>query len=327
VALMSPRFRLLEHSQVNRVSTSPLANPFHLGTVPHQLRSTARSSRLQFAGQAFYCPVCEAQPLRLSHTMRRPVSKRDIALKDRLAYYLLKGVNKAIRDYEMIADGDRIAVAVSAGKDSLTLLHLLRLRQKSAPEKYETVAVHATMLKSDGTPCAEMDARDALKVYFQSEGQAYAFEVVDVGAQPQPNCFRCSFLRRKAIFIAAQRLGCNKVALGHHADDAAQTTLLNLFFHGKTETLSPKRRFFGGQFEIIRPMIYVPEKKIVRLARACALPSISAHCSHTVTSRRTLVKNVIRALEQEYPKVKINLFRAGLRHFRDTQDGALQDGF
>lgn len=253
------------------------------------------------------------------------MSKRDIALKDRLAYYLLKGVNKAIRDYEMIADGDRIAVAVSAGKDSLTLLHLLRLRQKSAPEKYETVAVHVTMLKSDGMSCAEMDARDALKVYFQSEGQAYAFEVVDVGVQP--DCFRCSFLRRKAIFTAAQRLGCNKVALGHHADDAAQTTLLNLFFHGKVETLSPKRRFFGDQFEIIRPMIYVPEKKTVRFARACALPSISAYCPHAVTSHRTLVKNVIRALEQEYPKVKINLFRAGLRHFRDTQDGALQGGF
>jgi tRNA 2-thiocytidine biosynthesis protein TtcA len=253
------------------------------------------------------------------------MSKRDIALKDRLAYYLLKGVNKAIRDYEMIAHGDRIAVAVSGGKDSLTLLHLLRLRQTSVPEKYETVAVHVTMLKSDGTSCTQPDVRNALDGYFQSERQACAFEAVDVDAQP--SCFRCSYLRRKAIFTAAQRLGCNKVALGHHADDAAQTTLLNLFFHGKVETLNPKRQFFGGQFELIRPMIYVPEKEIVRFVRACAFPSIPAHCPHGPTSRRMLAKSVIRTLEQEYPKVKINLLRAGLQRSREIPQGVLQDGF
>jgi len=245
------------------------------------------------------------------------VSKRDVALQDRLAYYLLKGVNKAIRDYEMIADGDRIAVAVSGGKDSLTLLHLLRLRQSSAPEKYETVAVHVTMRKSDGTPCAGSDARDALGPYFESQGQAWASEVIDMGAEP--DCFRCSYLRRKAVFAAAQRLGCNKVTLGHHADDAAATTLLNLFFHGKVETLSPKRQFFGGQLEVIRPMIYVPEKRIGRFARACAFPVEPARCPRSMTSRRMLVKGIIRTLEEEYPKVKINLFRAGLPHLQDTQ--------
>lgn len=253
------------------------------------------------------------------------MSKRDIALKDRLAYYLLKGVNKAIRDYEMIANGDRIAVAVSGGKDSLTLLRLLRLRQRSVPEKYETVAVHVTMRKPDGTSCADPDARNALEGYFQSERQACAFEAVDVDAQP--GCFRCSYLRRKAMFTAAQRLGCTKVALGHHADDAAQTTLLNLFFHGKVETLSPRRQFFGGQFELIRPMIYVPEKEIERFVRACAFPSIPVHCPHGLTSRRMLAKSVIRTLEQEYPKVKINLLRAGLQRSREIPQGALQDGF
>jgi len=240
-----------------------------------------------------------------------PVSKRDIALTDKLAYYLLKSVNKAIRDYEMIADGDRIAVAVSGGKDSLTLLHLLRLRQRSALEKYETVAVHVVMLKSDGMSCAELDVRSALEAYFDSQRQACTFETVDVGEQA--DCFRCSYLRRKAMFVAAQRLGCNKVALGHHADDAAQTTLLNLIFHGKVETLSPKRLFFDGQFVLIRPMIYVPEKEIARFARASAFPLEAARCPRSMTSRRMSVKNAIRALEQEYPKVKINLFRAGLR--------------
>jgi len=239
------------------------------------------------------------------------VSKRDITLKDKLGYYLLKKVNKAIRDYEMIADGDRIAVAISGGKDSLTLLHLLRLRQHSAPQTYENVAVHVMMRKPDGTFCTEPDALATLETYFKSEGQAYALEVVDVSAQPE--CFRCSHLRRKAVFTAASRLGCNKIALGHHADDAAQTTLLNLVFHGRVETLSPKRQFFDGQFVLIRPMIYVPEKDIMRFAQAWAFPLLSAHCPYHMTSRRMLVKNVIRTLEQEHPRIKINLFRAGLR--------------
>jgi len=252
------------------------------------------------------------------------VADHSIALKDRLAYFLLKGVNKAIRDYEMISEGDRVAVAVSGGKDSLTLLHLLRFRQISVREKYQTVAVHVTMLKSDGTSCMEPDPRDALEVYFQSEGQPYALEVVGVDAQP--GCFRCSYLRRRAIFAAAQRLRCNKVALGHHADDAAETTLLNLLFHGNVETLSPKRLFFGGQFELIRPLIYVTEKKIARFARAGAFPLLPAYCPHRMTSRRTLVRNFIHTLELEYPKVKINLFRAGLRHPGEAQGSTLEKG-
>jgi len=239
------------------------------------------------------------------------MGKRDIPLQDKLAYYLLKGMNKAIRDYDMIADGDRIAAAVSGGKDSLTLLHLLRLRQKSAPEKYQIIAVHVTP-QSDGTSRPQLDARDALEPYFRAQGQAYAFEAMDAGQQP--DCFRCSFLRRKALFTAAQRLGCNKIAQGHHADDAAETTLLNLVCGGRVETLNPKREFFDGRFVLIRPMIYLEEKEIVRFARTCAFPSLSAPCPQGATLRRTLVKDIIRSLEREYPAVKINLFRAGLRH-------------
>jgi tRNA 2-thiocytidine biosynthesis protein TtcA len=115
------------------------------------------------------------------------------------------------------------------------------------------------------------------------------------------------------LFQAARRLGCNKLALGHHADDAAETTLLNLIFHGRVETLSPKRCFFDDQFTLIRPLIYVPEKRLARLAEACALPVIAPSCPHRLTSRRLWVKNLLLSLEQEYPKVRINLFRAGLR--------------
>ncbi len=235
----------------------------------------------------------------------------DISPQDKLGHYLLRSINKAIRDYGMITDGDRVAVGVSGGKDGLTLLRLLQLRQHSAVDKCSLVAVHIEVRGSDGTFCTDPRAPALLTAWLEGQGQAYAFETVDVG--DQPDCFRCSYLRRKTIFVAAQRLGCNKVALGHHADDAAQTTLLNLVFHGTAETLSPRRQFFGGQLVLIRPMIYVPEKEIARFARIWGLPVQPASCPRSLTSRRLLVKNIIRALEHEYPRVKINLFRAGLR--------------
>ena len=238
------------------------------------------------------------------------MSKRDLSAQDKLAYYLLKSMNKAIRDYGMIAEGDRVAVAVSGGKDSLALLHLLRLRQHSAPQKYELVVIHVLMGQGGGAPCAEDAGRDALASYLQATGQAYAVERVEVAEQP--DCFRCSHLRRQALFQAARRLGCNKLALGHHADDAAETTLLNLLFHGRVETLWPVRHFFDGQFTLIRPLIYVPEKRLARLAQVCAFPVVASSCPHRITSRRQWVKDLLRTLERQYPRVKINLFRAGL---------------
>ncbi|MBC7260548.1 MAG: tRNA 2-thiocytidine(32) synthetase TtcA [Chloroflexi bacterium] len=245
------------------------------------------------------------------------MSVRNLPLKDRLAYYLLKGMNKAIRDYGMIADGDRIAVAVSGGKDSFTLLYLLWLRQQSVRERYEAIAVHVRMHQADGTPCVAFDVRSALETAGLCQP---SLEIVDIGEQPN-DCMRCSFLRRKAIFETAQRLGCNKVALGHHADDAAETTLLNLIFHGKVETLYPKRQFFGGQITLIRPLIYLPEKRIARFAQACAFPLQAVACPHSANSRRAFMKNIIRMLEHEYPRVKINLFRAGLRPYSPVACG------
>lgn len=242
------------------------------------------------------------------------MSKRNIRLKDKLAYYLLKDVNKAIRDYEMIADGDRLAVAVSGGKDSLALLHLLRLRQRSVPENYTMVAVHVTTPRIDKMQPAAMDWCSTLQDYTRSQGLDCAFETIDL--KEPPECFRCSYLRRKAFFAAAQRTGCNKIALGHHSDDAAQTTLLNLFFSGRVETLLPRRQFFGGKFVVIRPMIYLAEKDIARLAQACDFPLATSSCPRASDSRRVLVKSIISTLQKEFPAVKTNLVRAGLRGAR-----------
>lgn len=230
---------------------------------------------------------------------------------EKQAFYLLKKVNKAIRDYDMICDGDRIAVAVSGGKDSLSLLKLLDHRRSSVPERYDLLAIH---VESD-VECGEPASHHELERFFQEQAVAYSFEQGARGEEEphragQPSCFRCSWNRRKALFQAAHRLGCGKVALGHHADDLAQTTLLNLVYHGRLETMAPKVSLFGGEIAVVRPLVYVPEKELVRFARACGFPLEVAPCRGSQTSKRTRMKELLRTLQRECPHVKVNLFRA-----------------
>ena len=188
---------------------------------------------------------------------------------EKQAFYLLKKVNKAVRDYDMIRDGDRIAVAVSGGKDSLSLLKLLAHRRSSVPERYDLLVIH---VESD-LGCGEHIRRRQLERIFQEQALGYSFEQVALAEQERhlahpPSCFSCSWNRRKAFFQAAHRLGSRMVVLGHHADDIAQTTLLNLVYHGRLETMEPKVSLFGGEIAVLRPSVYVPEKELVSFARA-----------------------------------------------------------
>jgi tRNA 2-thiocytidine biosynthesis protein TtcA len=238
-------------------------------------------------------------------------NKKSDRIQNRLAYYLLKKVNKALRQCHMIEDGDRILVAVSGGKDSLTLLRLLQLNKENTSFSYDLVAVH---VESDFR-CEGCIHRGILEHIFQDEGIEYSIEQIhipldDDGKQYVPNCFWCSWNRRKALFLAAHRLGCNKVAFGHHADDVAETTLLNLFFHGRLETMEPKVVFFNGVFTVIRPLVFVPESEILRFAKESGFPSQLCQCPNSLTSKRTRMKEVLKSIERECPKAKINLYKA-----------------
>ena len=230
---------------------------------------------------------------------------------EKQAFYLLRKVNKAIRDYDMIHGEDRIAVAVSGGKDSLSLLKLLAHRRSSVPERYDLLVIH---VESD-LGCGEHIRRRQLERIFQEQALGYSFGQVALAEQERhlahpPSCFSCSWNRRKAFFQAAHRLGSRMVVLGHHADDIAQTTLLNLVYHGRLETMEPKVSLFGGELAVVRPLAYVPEKELVRFARACGFPSEAAPCRGSLTSKRTRMKELLRTLQRECPHVKVNLFRA-----------------
>ena len=141
--------------------------------------------------------------------------------------YISKKVGKAIMDYNMLTEGDKICVAVSGGKDSLTLLKMLQERRKFVPIKYDLLAVHVDM----GYPCQHPKI---LAEYFKKQGVEYHIEKINILKPGQTrkdiSCFWCSWNRRKALFQVADRFGCTKVALGHHQDDIIETILMNMFF-------------------------------------------------------------------------------------------------
>jgi tRNA 2-thiocytidine biosynthesis protein TtcA len=230
----------------------------------------------------------------------------------RRGYFLLKKINHTIREFEMIRDGDRIAVAVSGGKDSLSLLTLLRMRRKRVPQRYELVAVH---VRGDarGLGCP---SQPVLTEWLQAQGYEFSVEPMDLSPDepiPMP-CHRCTWNRRKTIFKAADRLGCNVVAFAHHADDFAQTTLLNLFYGGRVETMAPAAGYFNGRFRLIRPLAFVAEKDLVYFSRACDFPLPPPDCPRAGDSRRALVARVLHLFPKDAHKVRMNLIRAALRN-------------
>lgn len=238
---------------------------------------------------------------------------------ERMAHWLIKDINRAIREYGMLADGDRVAVALSGGKDSFSLLRLLDFRRKLIPERYELVAIH--ILGDSTGPFA--GPHTPMIEWLEANHYDYALVPLSLPeGEPLPlDCRRCTWTRRKALFETAQRLGCKVVAFGHHADDLAQTTLLNLLYHGKTETMLPKRSYFDGAMTVIRPLCFLPEKEIRRYARASAFPPPPPNCPRSSISRRKFVAELIRQAETGCPNARTNLLRAGLNNENSYQGG------
>ncbi len=242
-----------------------------------------------------------------------------MATLDSIAYYLLKKVARAVREFSLIAPGDHIAVGVSGGKDSRTLLELL-LRGVDLPQDRESSSTperryRVTALHVDGSTVGLPNVRPTLEPWLQAHDVPY--EIVPLEVEEDESlpldCFRCTWNRRKALFQTADRLGCNKIAFAHHADDAAITTLLSLMYKGRLETLAPSLNFFEGRFFVIRPLILVPEAEIARYARAAGwgFPA-ELECPRTATSRRADVERFLRSLPpRERKAIRANLWRAG----------------
>ncbi len=229
------------------------------------------------------------------------------SVQNNLYYKISRRVGDAIGDYQMIADGDRIIVAVSGGKDSMALLEMLKYRQRFAPVHYELLAVWID-LDIPGFPKAALsDFMCQAKIPFYIESA----DIVQSGRWEDVNCYHCAQLRRKLLFQIAEKEGFNKIALGHHLDDIAETILLNMCYRAEIGAMCPKQVLFDGKVTIIRPLAYVHEWEVRELVEQGYVVNLQGHaCPNDQRSKRVMFKEIIERMARENPGVKKNIVRS-----------------
>jgi tRNA 2-thiocytidine biosynthesis protein TtcA len=227
---------------------------------------------------------------------------------------LNRAVGKAIHDYDMIRDGDRILVGLSGGGDSLTLLWMLAERRARVRVAYQLEAVYVD-------PGFGSSAVEALQPFCERLEVALRVEVTDFGVvshgplNRENPCFLCARRRRQRLFeIAAQR-GCRTLALGHNKDDVIETLFLNICYAGEISTMRPAQDLFNGRFRVVRPLAYADEHLIRRFAREWRLPVTANPCPSAGRSRRADIKQLLQQLYLSNRKIKGNIFRS-MRHVK-----------
>lgn len=243
---------------------------------------------------------------------------------------LYSHLNKAMRDYGLISDGDKILIGLSGGKDSLALVKLLGQRARVSHPKFSVVALHVRMKEIS----YETDTT-YLQQFCEESGVEFVCETVSINGNrnedenekssnrqiaKSPNdkvakasktpCFLCSWNRRKALFTKAQELGCNKIALGHHRDDIIHTTLLNLFFQGQFSTMPAMLKMRKMPITIIRPMCLIDEADLKEYAKANSFQKQQKLCPHEHESNRTTMADFFRQIETINPEARFNVMHA-----------------
>ena len=229
----------------------------------------------------------------------------------RLQKRLASEVARASRDFRLLEPGDRVMVGVSGGKDSYTMLHLLREIARRVPWDLEIIAVNL----DQGQPGFPVET---LRGWLQDQGYEHKIVFQDTYSivkekvpEGKTTCSLCSRLRRGILYNVAQELGCTKIALGHHRDDVIETLMLNLLYSGQLKAMPPRLRSDDGRNVVIRPMVYCREEEIAAFAEEQAFPILPCDlCGSQENLKRKQVKRMLNALATENPKIKGNLFAA-----------------
>lgn len=243
---------------------------------------------------------------------------------NKLSKRIMREVGRAIGDFNMIEDGDKVMVCLSGGKDSYGLLDVLMTMQKRAPIKFDIVAVNLDQ-KQPGFPDHILpDYLEKLGVPYHIETQDTYSVVTRVIPEGKTMCSLCSRLRRGILYRVAKELGATKIALGHHRDDILATFFLNLFYGGRMKGMPPKLMSDNGEHIVIRPLAYVPEKDLIAYAKLKQFPIIPCNlCGSQENLKRQEINRMIAEWDKKFPHRSWNVFGALTRvipsHLMDSQ--------
>ncbi|MCR1935568.1 tRNA 2-thiocytidine biosynthesis TtcA family protein [Clostridium tepidum] len=218
---------------------------------------------------------------------------------------LLGKLRRAIGDFNLIQNGDKIAIGLSGGKDSMALLHLLKKYQNFSPEKFDLIAITLdTMAGADFSPLETICSNINVPLYiYKTPIKEIVF---DLRKEKNP-CSLCAKLRRGALNNYSKELGCNKIALGHHKNDAIETLLMSMLYEGRVNCFSPKTYLNNAKITLIRPMIYIDELAIKSMIKRYNLPIINNPCPANGNTKRQYMKELTYTLEKDIPNIKDRL--------------------
>jgi len=232
------------------------------------------------------------------------MKKEEFLLKKRI----IQKVNKTIYTGNLLADGDKIMVGLSGGKDSYSMLEILVDRRRNLPFNFDIVACH--IVAKDMGYEADMEFMEQFCMEF---GITLIVDQIEIGYtenSDKPACFVCSYKRRSRLFTIAQENGCNKLALGHHLDDAIETLLMNMVFHSTISSMPHSLSMCDGNITAIRPLSMVMDKELEEYALLRQFPKEKKRCPYATDTHRTTMRNIINEIEKVYKDARISMYRS-----------------